>query len=312
MRFRGAPFGVFFALAAAMFFGLNASTSKIIVAAGISTGSLVLFRSLACTLLVGVSLVLTKPQRFRLSKSEIPKLLLFGVFGVALMQWAYSNAVSKLPVGIALLVEYTAVIWVPLASKLFWNERTKPRLWVGVALVIAGLVAISQIWNGGLDAAGLGFAALAAVLLSVFFLMGERMQHNRDSLSTMFYSMLVSSVFWFCLSPWWQFDSGRLTQPVSLGGNLAAATVPFWVLLIWVGVAGSFIPMLLSYASLSLLSATGVGIASTAEVVFAALFGWIWLGEKLSEPQLLGGGLLIAGIVVAQTSRLKKEDYANI
>jgi drug/metabolite transporter (DMT)-like permease len=303
--------GVILALGAAMFFGLNASTSKVIVAAGIDPGSLVLFRSLACALLAALALLMSHPNRFRIRASEIPRLLVFGIVGVALMQWAYSNAVSKLPVGIALLIEYTAVIWVPLTAKLLWHERTKPRLWLGVVLVLAGLVAISQIWNVGLDLAGLGFAALAAVLLTTFFLMGEHTQQSRDTLSTLFYTMLISSLFWLIFSPWWNFDFNRLSQSVSLTGNLASTSVPFAVLLIWIGVAGSFIPMLLSYAALRVTTATGVGIASTAEVVFAALFGWYWLGEQLDGLQLVGGGLLIAGIVVAQTSRQEKVNFGN-
>ncbi|MEI6590373.1 MAG: DMT family transporter [Actinomycetes bacterium] len=301
-----------FALGAAMLFGLNASTSKVIVEAGLSTGTLVLFRSLACTLLAVIALLVVNRSALKLTTREIPKLLLFGIFGVALMQWAYSNAVSRLPVGIALLVEYTAVIWVPLAAKILWKEPTKRRLWVGVILVILGLLAISEIWNGGLDALGLGFAALAAVLLSIFFLMGEHTQQSRDTLSTMFYTMLVSSLFWFCFSPWWQFDFEKLASSVNLTGNLNHTSLPFVIVLIWVGVAGSFVPMLLSYAALGQISATAVGIASTAEVVFAAIFGWAWLGENLSPVQLIGGCLLVTGIVIAQTSRMKKEQFGNI
>ena len=123
--------------------------------------------------------------------------------------------------------------------------------------------------------------------------------------------MLVSSLFWLCFSPWWQFDFEKLASSVNLTGNLNQTSLPFMVVVLWIGVAGSFIPMLLSYAALGLTSATAVGIASTAEVVFAALFGWAWLGENLSAVQLLGGCLLVVGIVIAQTSRIKKESHGN-
>jgi drug/metabolite transporter (DMT)-like permease len=227
------------------------------------------------------------------------------------MQWSYSNAVSRLPVGIALLVEYTAVIWVPLASKAIWGEKTKPRLWLGVALVLGGLVAISQIWNGGLDLAGVGFAFLAALLLSTFFIMGEHTQQSRDPISTMFYTMCVSTLFWFCFSPWWQFDASRLGSTINLTQNLGAISVPFSVMLIWIGLAGASIPMLLSYAALSQITATSVGIISTTEVVFAALFGWLWLNETMDGLQLLGGVLLIAGIIIAQTARIRRDSNGN-
>lgn len=307
MRIKNPSLGIIYALGAAMLFGLNASTSKIIVAAGIQPSSLVFFRSLACALLAGFLLLVTNQSAFRIQVDEIPRLLLFGLFGVALMQWAYSNAVSRLPVGIALLLEYTAVVWVPLASRVIWKERTRKRLWIGVVLVLFGLVAISQIWNGGLDAIGIGFAALASVLLSMFFLMGEHTQQRRGAISTMFYTMSFSTVFWLIFSPWWQFDAARLTTAINLTGNLSQFQFPFVGLLIWVGLAGSFLPMLLTYAALGEASAVAVGIASVTEVVFAAFFGWLWLNEKLDGLQLLGGVMLIVGIVVAQTARLRRE-----
>jgi threonine/homoserine efflux transporter RhtA len=119
-------------------------------------------------------------------------------------------------------------------------------------------LAISEIWNGGLDALGLGYAALAAVLLSIFFLMGEHTQQKRDTLSTMFYTMLVSSLFWLCISPWWQFDFDKLASSVNLTGNLNQTSLPFMVVVLWIGVAGSFIPMLLSYAAPSAAFLRGV------------------------------------------------------
>jgi drug/metabolite transporter (DMT)-like permease len=75
------------------------------------------------------------------------------------------------------------------------------------------------------------------------------------------------------------------------------------MLLIWLGVFGSFLPMWLSYRALHHLNPTGVGIASTAETVFAFGFGLLWLGESFSALQLVGGVLVIGGIVLAQTKK---------
>ncbi len=299
--------GVFLALSSALLFGLNASTSKVILEQGVSPGHLVMFRSFVTALIAGVILAVTKPSAFRVARAEWKYLLGFGIVGVALMQWAYSNAVLILPVGIALLIEYTAIVMVPIASWLLFKEKIKTRLWIGVALVLGGLVIVSQIWLGGLRADGVGFAFLAAALLSVYFIMGEHIQRDRDTMSTLFYSMLIAGFFWFCATDWWTFDLGSLTQLVNLSGNLDQTFVPLWALLLWLGVMGTFAPMALSYRSLVHLSASGVGIASTAETVFAFIFGWLWLGEQINGLQTVGGLLVISGIVIAQTSRVAKE-----
>ena len=80
------------------------------------------------------------------------------------------------------------------------------------------------------------------------------------------------------------------------------------MLLIWIGVFGSFIPMLFSFLALTHLRATAVGVISTAETVMAFVFGWVWLNEIIDGLQALGGFIVIAGIVLAQTSRVKDQE----
>ena len=295
--------GVIYAVSGALLFGVNASTSKVIMATGVEGSQIVLFRSFATAAIAAAILLFTKRSAFRVAKSEWPMLLGFGVVGVALMQWAYSMAVANLQVGIALLIEYTAIVWVPIAAMVLFKEKVRARIWVGVALVLSGLVVVSNLSLDGLSLVGVGFAFMASATLTVYFIMGERTQVGRDSMSTLFYTMTISVVFWLIFSPWWNFDWSNYGDAVSLDGNLAAVSVPAWVLLVWLGVMGSFVPMMLSYKALTHLSATGVGIASTAETVFAFIFGLLWLGELISLNQLLGGILVIAGIVVSQTAR---------
>lgn len=275
--------------------------------AGITPEEIVIFRSLATALLAAVVLAIAKPKAFRVQKSEWKNLILFGIFGVALMQWAYSNAVKNLPIGIALLIEYTAIVIVPLVSFWLFKERVLPRLWLAIVLVLVGLVVVSKIWDGGLNPIGLMFAVAAALFLSFYFLMGEHTLRRRDTLSTLFYSMSVSVVFWLILTPWWNFDSDILNKSISLSGNLSGYQAPMWLMLIWLGVFGSFLPMLFSYLALAHLSATSVGVISTGETVLAFFFAWAWLNEKIDTLQAIGGILVLAGIVMAQTSRVRKE-----
>ena len=305
MRTKHPVLGVIFALAGVVLFGLNASSSKVLMESGVSPEELVIFRSLATAIGAGVVLVLTKPTAFRVRLPEWRNLILFGVFGVALMQWSYSNAVANLPVGIALLIEYTAIVIVPLVSLWLFKEKVLPRLWFAIVMVLGGLVVVSRIWDGGLNPVGVMFAIAAALFLSFYFLMGEHTLRNRDAMSTLFYSMSISAVFWLIVSPWWNFDTAILATTISLTGNLDQYSVPLWGLLLWVGIFGSFLPMLFSFLALTHLRATSVGVISTAETVMAFVFGWAWLNEKIDGIQALGGLLVVAGIVLAQTSRVR-------
>lgn len=222
------------------------------------------------------------------------------------MQWAYSNAVANLQVGVALLIEYTAIVIVPVASFLLFQEKVRARIWLAIGLVLTGLLVVAKPWNSSLNLTGVIFGFLAAIFLSSYFIMGERIQRQRDALSTMFYAFLAAAVFWF-IAGW--FNPGgaiKFEKAVNLSGALESISLQTWTMLIWVAIFGSFAPMLFTFLAMRHLSASGVGIASTAETVFAFIFGFLWLGENIDIAQLIGGLVVIAGIVVAQTSRSKQ------
>ena len=303
MKHKRPLLGAVMILTATFLFGLNGSTAKTVMATGVTAEQITLFRSLSACLIAGLFIAIRNPKAFRVAPSEWKWFLLLGVGGVGLMQWSYANAVANLPVGVALLIQYTAIILVPIASLLLFKTRVSKRLWLGVALVLSGLVVVSHIWQGGLSAIGLAFAAIAALATTVYYMVGEHVHKSRDAFSTLFYSMLISALMWVGLSHFWTFDFNRFTAQLDLGGNLAGTVIPAWMIFAWLGVMGSFVPLYLTYAALPHLSATGVGIMSTTETIFGFLFAYLWLGEKIDGLQTLGGLLVIAGIIVAQISR---------
>ena len=90
---------------------------------------------------------------------------------------------------------------------------------------------------------------------------------------------------------------------MSLQGELESLSAPVWLLCLWMIVPGTILPFALSLAALSHLPATRVSIVAMVEVVLAAFVAWVWLGETLSTAQLLGGGVVLVGVVLAQTAR---------
>ena len=111
---------------------------------------------------------------FRLTRRQLGFMAILGIAGVALLQASYAAALQRLPVGIALLLEYMAVLIVALVAYFFLKEQVKARLWVAIALVLAGLAVVARVWDSHLDALGVVFALVAAVTLALYFLVGER------------------------------------------------------------------------------------------------------------------------------------------
>jgi drug/metabolite transporter (DMT)-like permease len=295
--------GYVFALLAAVLFGLNGTVTKVITDAGVSPTQLTMFRVLGTAVVAGIVLLVRDRSSFRVSRRQLLTLAILGVTGVALLQGSYAAALHLLPVGIALLIEYTAVVLVALVAFIFLGEKVRARLWIAIGLVLVGLALVAQIWTGALNPLGVIFGVIAAVTLTVYFLVGERQVSSAPPLVVAFWTMTFASAFWAIFSGWWTLNPHVLARAVSLGGNLAAVHTPVWALLAWNILLGTFAPFVLSFNALKRLSATAAGVISTSEVIFAFLFAWVWLGEGLGLVQMVGAFVVLVGVVLAQTAR---------
>lgn len=304
--------GYLFALIAALLFGANGSVTKVVIEGGLSPLQLTQFRVVGCCLIAGIVLFFVDRSAFRLTRRQLLVMALLGVFGVAILQASYAAAIQLLPVGIALLFEYTGVLLVALIAYFFLHEQVRARLWIAIACVLVGLAIVAQVWASSLNPLGVVFALVAAASLAMYFLVGERQVGATSPLSVAFYTMGFASIFWAFLSGWWQLSPASLAAPVSLGGSLAAVVVPLWAPLAWNVVFGTFLSFLFSLLALRRLTATAAGITASSEVIFAFLVAWLWLGEQLTPLQLVGAAVVLAGIVLAQSARADKVIDADL
>lgn len=295
--------GYFYALLAAFLFGANGSVSKVIIEAGFSALQLTQMRVLGAAAISGIVLLILDRRSFRLPSRQWPVIIVLGVVGVGLLQATYALAIALLPVGIALLLEYLAVLIVAVVAFFFFKEKVHIRLWMAIALVIAGLVVVAEIWASTLNPVGVLWGLAAAVSLATYFLVGERQLKTISPLALSFWTMTVASVFWSPFSGWWRLNSEAFTTVTSLGGNLENIAVPVWFLIVWNVTLGSFAPFLLSLSALKRLSATAAGIVATSEIIFAFVTAWLWLQESLNSWQVIGASVVFGGIVIAQTAR---------
>jgi drug/metabolite transporter (DMT)-like permease len=289
---------------AATLFAVNGTVSKVVLASGISPVELTEIRSLGAFAGFALVLALRRPQALRVGRRELAFLALFGVTGLAFVQWFYFVSIHRLPVGIALLIQYIAPLLVALWARYVFHEPVRRRIWAALALALGGLSLIVQVWGGfELDGLGVAAALAAAGAFAVYVLSAERGLRSRDAISLSCYGFLFAGAFWAVVHPPWRFPVERFDDHVSLLGNLEGFDAPVWLLLAFVVVVGSMLSFALIVSSLHHVSATRVGIVAMLEPVVAALVAFLWLGEELDSIQLLGGMLVLTAIVLAQTAR---------
>src|SRR5919197_5584056 len=133
---------------AATLFAVNGSVSKVVLGSGLSSLELTQIRSTGAAAGFLLFLGLFARDRFRVDRRELAFLVAFGIAGLAFVQWLYFAALEHLPVGIALLIQFTAPLYVALFARFVYGEHIRRRIWIALALCTTGLSVVVEIWSG--------------------------------------------------------------------------------------------------------------------------------------------------------------------
>jgi drug/metabolite transporter (DMT)-like permease len=306
-RVGGRPaLGVVMVVSSGVLFAVNGTVSKLVLHAGLAAPQLTLLRAAgAATALLALSLAIRPgPRRLAVTRRELPLLAGYGLTGFFAVPMLYFVAISRLPVGIGLLFEYTAPLLVAVWARFVQRQRVRSRLWLGLGLSLGGLACVAELWGDTrLDGLGVLAGLGAAVLLAAYYLLGARGIERRDTLSLTTWAFGMAAA------------AGLLTGAAmgTLGGgaggwrSLAGTTmgIPVPLLCAYVVLLGSVVPYLLVAGALRHLPTTSVGIVGMVEPVIAAAVAWVILGagEALNAAQLTGGVLVLLGVALAETAR---------
>ena len=240
-------------------------------------GAVLLRLALAAVML----LVLWRPS---LRGHSPPQWRLVGLFGVALagMNGCYYAAIDRIPLGIAVTLEFVGPLGVALAG----SRRARDLVWV--ALAAAGIVALAEGTSGGLDELGAGLAVVAGGFWAAYILLSARVGQAFDGGRGLALAMVVGAVV---VLPVELAQAGdALLTPAALGLGLAVA------------VLSSAIPYSLELEALRRIPAAVFGVLMSLEPAVAALAGFLVLGQQLGSPQLAGIALVIAASAGATLS----------
>ncbi|MGA5573165.1 EamA family transporter [Streptomyces pseudogriseolus] len=290
--------GLTLALVSALAFGGSGVAAKPLIEAGLDPLHVVWLR------VAGAAVVmLPLAVRHRGLLRRRPALLAgFGLFAVAGVQACYFAAISRIPVGVALLVEYLAPALV-LGWVRFVQRRPVTRAAaVGVVLAVGGLACVVEVWAGlGFDALGLALALGAACCQVGYFVLsdqGSDSEESPDPLGVIAYGLLIGAAVLTVVARPWSMDWSVLTGTATMDGTPVAA----FLLLGWIVLIATVAAYVTGVLSVRRLSPQVAGVVACLEAVIATVLAWVLLGEHLSAPQIVGGVVVLAGALIAQSS----------
>ncbi|MEV7451304.1 EamA family transporter [Streptomyces nigra] len=296
---RGKGIGLGLAIVSAIAFGGSGVAAKPLIEAGLDPLHVVWLR------VAGAALVmLPLAVRHRDLVRRRPALLAgFGLLGVAGVQAFYFASISRIPVGVALLVEYLAPALV-LGWVRFVQRRPVTRAAaVGVVLAVGGLACVVEVWAGlGFDALGLLHALGAACCQVGYFVLSDQGSDSGadapDPLGVIAYGLLVGAAVLTVIARPWAMDWAVLGGTAHMDGT----PVPAVLLLAWIVLLATVVAYVTGVVSVRRLSPQVAGVVACLEAVIATVLAWFLLGEHLSAPQIVGGAVVLAGAFIAQSS----------
>jgi drug/metabolite transporter (DMT)-like permease len=288
-----------------LFFAISSIPAKLAMESGLSAWRLTQIRTFGAFLVLFTYVYIKNKRSLKIKTNELPILIVFGVFGFAAVNLLYFLAIQRLNVGIALIIEFTAPIWIALWMRYIQKKLVSKLMWWGLVIGLTGLVLIAQVWRGlTLDGLGVLFAVLDAFALTIYFLVGEKLVGVKSSEATMAWGLGISSAFFAIIQPWWTFPFEKMGSVVDLTGRLSGISLPAFFLVLWVIVFGTAIPYFLVLNGLRGLSAATTSSIGMLEPVFGGIFAWIFLYEKLNFTQTLGVVVVLVGIYLANRARI--------
>ncbi|MEU5050384.1 EamA family transporter [Streptomyces sp. NPDC021096] len=294
--------GLGLALVSALAFGGSGVAAKPLIEAGLDPLHVVWLRA------TGAALVLLPVAwRHRALVTRRPALLAgFGLLAVAGVQACYFAAISRIPVGVAMLVEYLAPALV-LGWVRFVQRRPVSRAAaVGVVLAVGGLACVVQVWSGlTFDAVGLLLALCAAFCQVGYFILSDHGgdgENPVDPIGVIAYGLLVGAVLLTAVAMPWKMDWAVLAGSTDMNDM----RVPAALLVGWLVLVATVAAYLTGVLSVRRLSPQVAGVVACLEAVIACVLAWVLLGEHLSVPQILGGAIVLTGAFIAQRSTPKE------
>jgi len=273
--------GTLYILASALCFGSMAIFARMAYASGVDIPTLLLLRfSVASILMWGI--LFSKRMKLPQGRGMV-MLLAMGAIGYAGQAFSYFTALTYASAGLVALLLYTYPAIVALLSRLVFKHPFTGIQITAVAIALAGTVFIIGKAGDG-KPLGIFFGLLAALIYSVYILMGSRFPKDVTPTAS---TVVITS-------------SAALTYSavVAVKGFHPPATGQGWMAVLAIAIVCTVLAILFFFEGLERVGPVRASVFSTIEPVFTVLLAAAVLGERITLTRVFGGALIVGAVIL--------------
>jgi drug/metabolite transporter (DMT)-like permease len=295
--------GLTLAAASAATFGTSGTFASSLIRAGWSPAAAVLARIAVAALVLTGPALLQLRGRWTLLRRGAGRAAAYGLVAVAGCQLCYFNAIERMPVGVALLLEYLAGVLVVGWLWLRHGQRPRRLTVTGAVTAIAGLAMVLGLAGSvRVNPAGVTWALLAAVCLAIYFLLSAAGGPEPLPPIVMAWAGLCAGTIILAVLGWiGAVPMTAATRNVEFLGHQVSWLVP----VLGLSVVAAAFAYVAGIGAARRLGPKLASFAGMAEVLFAIAFAWLLLGQLPSAVQFAGGALILAGVTLVRLDELR-------
>ncbi len=288
--------GLVLGVASALAFSSSGPFIKPLLEAGWSLGAALLVRMGIAGLILSPALFLAMRRQPAFLRRHWKLILGFGLMPVLGCQLLFFSAMQRMPVAVALLIQYLAPVM--LVAFVWLRTRKAPSalvLW-GSGVAIVGLVLVVDISGASFDLIGTMLALGAAVCVCAYFVISERAGDDLPPLALAAGGLLTGGIIMaiLCLVGIMPFSAPAVSVV------LAGVEVPWFVPLVWVAAVATTLGYAFGVMAVPRIGSRVASFVGLSEVLFALGFAWIFLAEVPAPIQFAGGALILVGVVLVR------------
>jgi drug/metabolite transporter (DMT)-like permease len=295
--------GLTLAVLSAATFGTSGTFASSLIRAGWSPAAAVLARIAVAALVLTGPALLQLRGRWTLLRRGAGRAAAYGLVAVAGCQLCYFNAIERMPVGVALLLEYLAGVLVVGWLWLRHGQRPRRLTVTGAVTAIAGLAMVLGLAGSvRVNPAGVTWALLAAVCLAIYFLLSAAAGPEPLPPIVMAWAGLCAGTVILAVLGWiGAVPMTAATRNVEFLGHQVSWLVP----VLGLSVVAAAFAYVAGIGAARRLGPKLASFAGMAEVLFAIAFAWLLLGQLPSAVQFAGGALILAGVTLVRLDELR-------
>lgn len=236
----------------------------------------------------------------RFSGVDLARALALAIFGMVASNYFYYLAIQKTNVSTAIVLQYTAPVWVLLYMVLRGRQRATLMKVISVALAIVGISLVIGLFHEGgfrMDTLGLIAAEVAAFSFAFYNVYAPSLLDHHDRWKVLLYVFVWTALFWMVINPPWKI----------MAAHYSGAQ---WLFLAVFAVMSILLPFSFYFAGLQNLDPTRAIVTSCLEPVFSILIAFFALGETMRGSQIVGIVLVLSATVLVQLP--EKQDAAVV